>query len=288
MSQYGIEPYGGELGPYGGAGLITLLGVLPAAENRFIVVFDRAPLSSDPKGRRDASNPANYRIEPIDPTIVINNIPTVPDKAVVPTRGIALARARVDPADPKQIHVWTDRDMEPNIEHRVSVIGPIHGMACEDFAGPPSDTFWAPNPAPLPIAPDRLDGSMRDLDDGGTASSGDYPEVWRYQDNSDIALQDEIESLKKRIIRRVTQLPNSYVWSDNGVPTFIHSLMTPAALNNLAIIVAEQTRKDALVSAASCEVTPFISGGDAYVVIRLSVILRDRRDLVISYKLPTK
>lgn len=288
MSAYGVEPYGGGLGPYGGPGLITLLGVLPAAENRVIVVFDRAPLAMDPKGRRDATNPANYTIASIDPTIVINGIATVPDKAVVPTRGVALARARVDRADPKQVHLWTDRDMEPMIEHRITIVGSIHGLACEDFAGPASDSIWAPSPSPLAVSPDRLDGNLRDLDDGGTASSGDLPEVWRYQENTDIALQDELESLKKRIIRRCTQLPNSYVWSDNGVPTFIGDLMTTASLSNLAEVVAAQARNDVLVSSASCEVVPLVSGGDAYVIITLSIRLRDRRDVTLRYKLPTK
>ena len=288
MSQYGIDPYGGELGPYGGPGLITLLGVLGAAENRVIAVFDRAPQVDDSRALGSATNILNYTIETINPTIVINNIPTVPDKALVPTRGIALARARVDLADPKQVHIWTDRDMEPGIQHRISVVGPIHGLGCEEFAGPTSGTIWAPYPPPPQPSPDRLDGVLRDLDDGGTASSGEYPEVWRYQSNGDIALQSEIESLKKRIIRRCTQLPNSYIWSDNGVPVFLHALMQPDTLNALANVVAEQARRDVLVASASCEVTPLVSGGDAYVSITLSLILRDRRDVTLTYKLLAK
>jgi len=288
VSAYGIDPYGGDLGPYGGPGLITVLNILPAAENRVILVFDRAPMSSDPKGRRDATNPANYTIEPIDPTITINGISTVPDKAIVPTLPIALARARVDPYDPKQIHLWTDRDMEPQIEHRVSIVGPIHGEGCEDFAGLVSWTIWAPLPAPLQMAPDRLDGQLRDLDDGGTATSGDLPEVWRYEGTGDIALQGELESLKKRIIRRCTQAPNSYVWSNNGVPMFIGDLMTVGSLNNLAQVVQEQARKDILVADAAVTVEPVLSGGDAIIVVTLSIRLRDRRDVSLVYKLPTK
>jgi hypothetical protein len=288
VSQYGIDPYGGELGPWGGPGLISVLGVLLAAENRFIVVFDRAPLAGDPKLRRDATNILNYSIAPIDPTLTINGISTVPDKAAVPTRPIALARARVDPQDPKQVWVWTDRNMEPDIEHTITVIGPIHGLGCETFVGPFVSTIWGPTPPQVQIAPDRLDGALRDLDDGGTASSGELPEVWRYSEDNDIALQGELESLKKRIIRRCTQMPNSFIWSDNGVPTFLGDLMQVGTLNQLANAVAEQTRKDIMVSAAAVTVEPLVSGGDAYVIVTLSVRLRDRRDVLLTYKLPVK
>lgn len=288
MSQYGIDPYGGDLGPYGGPGLITVLGGLLAAENRFIVVFDRPPMADDPKGRRDATNIRNYTIAPIDPTITINGISTVPDKAVVPTRGIALARARVDPADPKQVHVWTDRNMEPDIEHLITVTGPIHGLDCEDLAGPGTFTIWGPTPPAIQISPDRFDGALRDLDDGGTAASGELAEVWRYSENNDIALQPELEALKKRIIRRCTQTPNSYVWSRNGTPVFIGDLMQVDTLDRLANAVAEQARKDILVDAAACTVEPLVSGSDAYVVVTLSLRLRDRRDVSLLYKLPVK
>lgn len=288
MSQYGISPYGGDLGPYGGPGLITLLGVLPAAENRMIAVFDRAPLSFDPKGRRSATNIRNYTIEPLDPTITINGISTVPDKAVTPTRRIALGRARVDPNDPKQVHIWTDRDMEPNIEHRLTVVGPLHGASCETFAGPASSTFWAPAPPPPAASPDRLDGTLRDLDDGGTPADGELPGVWRYQESGDVALQSELASLKKRLLRRCTQTRGEFVWSTNGADVFLNVQMTPDALNRLATQVAEQARKDVLVAAASCTVTPQISGGDAYVIVILAVQLRDRRDVTFVYKLQVK
>ena len=43
-----------------------------------------------------------------------------------------------------------------------------------------SDTFWAPDPPPVAMAPDQLSGLYRDLDDGGTpASGGDLPGVLR-------------------------------------------------------------------------------------------------------------
>mgnify|MGYP000853134874 CR=1 FL=1 len=289
MSQYGIDPYGEDLGPWGGPGLITLRGVLLAAQNRFIVVFDQPPLARDPKGWRDATNTRNYTIEPIDPTITINGISVIPDKAVVPTRRIALARARQDREDPRQIHVWTDRDMEPRIEHRVTIVVPIHGAGCEDFVGPTSDTFWAPDPPPVAMAPDQLSGLYRDLDDGGTpASGGDLPGVWRYIETGEIALQSELEALKKRIIRRCTNVPGAFAWSDNGVLIVLNQQMRPETLTYLANRVAEQARVDALVAAASATVTPQISGGDAYVIVTLAVQLRDRRDLTLTFKLAVK
>lgn len=287
MSQYGLAPFG-EDGPYGGAGLMSILGVLPAARNRLIVVFDVPPLADDPKGLRSASNVANWRLEPVDPTIVGVNPPGntyVPDGAIVPKRRIGLARARIDPGDLRQLHVWTDRDMEGGVKYRLTAVGGLHGRACEDFAGPTAWETYAPFPARIRNVPDQLDGVYRDLDDGALPGFVQQPGIWRYKSTGDIALQDELTALKKRLIRRCTHAPGAFLWSANGVDLRFGLPMVPGNLAALANAVAEQARGDALVSAAAVTAELVQSGGDVFVLLTLSVQLTDRRDLILPLKI---
>lgn len=290
MSQYGLAPFGDE-GPYGGIGLISILGLLPAARNRLIVVFDAPPLADDPKGLRSASNIANWQCEPVDPTIVGVNPPGnkyVPDGAIVPKRRIAVARARIDLGDLRQLHVWTDRDMEGGVKYRLTAVGELHGKACEAFSGPTAWEVYAPFPAPVRAIPDRLDGVYRDLDDGALPGFVQQPGIWRYKSTGDIALQDELTALKKRILRRCTHAPGAFLWSPNGVDLRIGMPMTPGNLTALANSVAEQARSDALVAAAAVTAELVQSGGDVFVLLTISVQLTDRRDLVLPLKiLPT-
>lgn len=287
MSQYGFAPFG-ESGPYGGPGLISILGLLTTARNRVIVVFDEVPLADDPKGLRSAANVANWLFEPIDPTIIGADPPGhtyVPDGAVVPKRRIGLARARLDPGDPRQLHVWTDRDMEGGVRYRLTAVGELHGAACETFAGPTAWETWAPHPAPVRSIPDRLDGVYRDLDDGQLPGFVSQPGIWRYKSTGDIALQDELVALKKRILRRCSHAPGAFVWSGSGVDLRFGLPATPANLSGLANAVAEQARKDTLVAAAAVTAELVQSGGDVYVLLTISVELTDRRDLVLTLKL---
>lgn len=289
MSQYGVSPFG-ESGPYGGPGLISILGVLPAARNRLVVFFDVAPLADDPKGLRSATNVANWRVQPVDPTILGVNPPGnkyVPDGAVVPKRRIGLARARID-SDIRQLQVWTDRDMEGGVLYRLTAVGELHGASCEAFAGPTVWETYAPFPAAVRTIPDRLDGTFRDLDDGQLPGFATQPGVWRYKATGDIALQDELVALKKRILRRCSHAPGAFLWSANGVDLRFGQSATAANLTALANAVAEQARLDTLVAAAAVTAELVQSGGDVYVLLTLAVQLTDRRDLVLTLKiLPT-
>jgi hypothetical protein len=286
VSQYGITPYGDE-GPYGGAGLITILAAVPGARNRVILFFDRPPLIDDPKGAQSATNPANYQIETVDPTIP-GNPPHVPDGALVPTRRVALARARVDILDPTQIHLWTDRDMEGGILHRVTVLGMLHGAACETFAGESEWTFYAPNVAATRNAPDRLELRYRDLDDGNLPGFETLPGIWRYKSNGDIALQPELEAFKKRLIRRLTQQKRAFTWSANGLAIQIGQPMNAEIMSALGNNVAGMARADSLASSAGCTVQARVIGNDVYVEIAVSVELLDGREYLLSLNVPQK
>lgn len=286
MSQFGLTPFGEE-GPFGGPGLITILAAVPAARNRVILFFDGIPQSDDPAGLRSAINPANYTITPVDPTIPANP-PFVPEGSQVPTRRIALARCRADSEDPTQIHLWTDRDMEGGIIHRIDVIGMLHGADCEDFAGETAWELYAPFPAAVRNAPDRLDQRMRDLDDGNLPGFETIPGVWRYKDTGDVALQTELDSFKKRLIRRLTQQRRAFTWSNNGVNLQIGQALTADILTGLAQNVAAMARADSLVSSAGCTAQARVLGNDVFVELLVTVEILDGREYLLSLAIPTK
>lgn len=286
MSQFGVTPFGEE-GPFGGPGLITILAAAPGAQNRIILFFDGRPQADDPAGLRSAINPENYELTPVDPTIPAQP-PYVPEGAKVPTRRIALARCRADPDDPTQIHLWTDRDMEDGILHRIRVVGMLHGIDCEDFSGLTDWELYAPFSPVSRIAPDRLDERYRDLDDGNLPGFETLPGVWRYKSNNDIALQPELESFKKRLIRRLTQQRRAFTWSNNGVNLAIGQALTPDILIALAQNVAAMARADSLTSSAGCTASARIIGNDVYVELIVTVELLDGREYLLSLSLPTK
>jgi hypothetical protein len=284
VSQFGITPFGDE-GPFGGPGLLTILAMVPAAQNRLVLFFDGLPLADDPKGSRSATNPRNYTVEAVDPTIPANP-PYVPEGKLVPTRRVALARARADLEDKTQIHLWLDRDMEGGILHRVTVVGMLHGAACEDFAGENVWEAYAPFSPALRVAPDRLDVRFRDLDDGNLPGFEVLPGVWRYKSNGDIALQAELEAFKKRLIRRLTQQRRSFTWSPNGINIVIGESLTPGVLSALANNVAAMARADSLTKSAGCTVSARTIGNDVYVEVIVTVELLDGREYLLSLSIP--
>lgn len=286
MSQFGVTPFGEE-GPYGGPGLLTILAVVPVAQNRIAVFFDGIALADDATGIKSAINVENYVLTPIDPTIPANP-PYIPEGTKVPTRRIGLARARPNPDDPTQIWIWTDRDMEGNVLHQLDVVGMLHGADCEDFSGLPDWQFFAPSSPVARVAPDRLDQRFRDLDDGNLPGFETLPGVWRYKSSGDIALQPELESFKKRLIRRLTQQRRAFTWSNNGVELQVGQPLTATVLTNIAQNVAAMARADSLVASAGCTAQARIIGNDAYVELLVTVELLDGRDYLLSLSVPTK
>lgn len=286
MSQYGISPYGID-GPYGGAGLITILAAVPGARNRVILFFDTAPLADDPKGARSATNPANYQISAVNPTIP-GNPPQVPEGELVPTRRVALSRCRADALDPTQIHLWTDRDMEGGVLHRVTVIGQLHGAGCETFAGLTEWDLYAPTAAATRNAPDQLEVRYRDLDDGNLPGFEDIPGIWRYKSNGDIALQPELDAFKKRLIRRLTQQKRAFTWSPNGITIVIGDSVSADVLSRLSNNIAAMARADSLAASAGCTVRAIVIGNDVFIEVSVSVELIDGRDYLLTLTVPTK
>lgn len=285
MSQYGVSPYGVGLTPFGGPGLIGLFGALVASTNRVIAVFDRIPLQSDRAGLRSSINRNNWTLTPIDPTIA----GYVPPPKVVPTRPVGIFRCQADAANRKHIHITADTTFEQGVQYELKAVGDLHGENCELFVGPRAFRFPAPlRGSNLSLRVSTV-GLFRDLDDGyddRLENAG----VWRYTDSRDIAMESELRSLRKRIIR--------IIFTDVGdwasAPTFgagvrLHTLVRAPELQSLASRVAGQIQAQPDVEAASVQLRVVTVDGSVFIELTANVKPLGARDMTLEMRLdPTK
>ena len=285
MSQYGVSPYGYGLTPFGGPGLIGIFGVLVASTNRVIVVFDKIPLQTDRANLRSAINRNNWRLTPIDPTIE----GYVPPGKAVPSRPVGIFRCHVDPDDRKQIHITADTTLEDSVEYELRAVGDLHGEQCEMLVGTKVFRFPAALHGPNLALRTSTIGLFRDLDDGYT---DDLPEpgTWRYTDSRDLAMEDELRSLRKRIIRIIfTDLGDWASAPGFGAGVRLKTLVRPPEMQSLANRVAAQIQAQPDVEAASVQLRIINYEGDTFIDLTARVKPLGQRDLSLEMRLdPTK
>jgi len=284
MSLFGLSPLGTELGPSGGPGLITVLGVLPASVSSFIVVFDRPPFVFDSAAARAANNASNYEMTSIDPTIYppLALVPTLPPGKVVPTRQVFPAVATVDRADPKQVIVDTDAKMDPKVDHVVHVNANIRGVGGETFAGPQDWVFTSVNYAPDPESPAaQALAKYRDFAWQFDSDAG----AWKYDPNNDIGIAGRLASLRSRIYRRVFTSPGGFAFLPTyGVGVALKGLGRAAARQGLADTVAQQALLEPEVVDASADVRLEHTDRGSVVYISLYVRLASGDNSTINYQ----
>ncbi|MEK9899155.1 MAG: hypothetical protein VW516_00215 [Rhodospirillaceae bacterium] len=285
MSQYGVSPYGYGLTPFGGPGLIGVFGVLVASTNRVIAVFDKIPLQNDRAGLRSAINRNNWRLTPIDPTIE----GVVPPGLVVPTRSIGIFRCHVDPIDRKQIHITADTTMEDGVRYTLRAVGDLHGEQCEQFVGDKEFVFQAPYHGPNLALKVSTVGLYRDLDDGYDDKL-DASGIWRYTDSRDIALEPELRSLRKRIIRIIfTDMGEWTSAPDFGAGVRLKTIVRPTELQQLSNRIAGQIQKQPDVEAASATLRVINFEGDYFIDLTVRVKPLGQRDMSLELRIdPTK
>lgn len=288
ISQFGIQPFG-STGPFSLPGKITVLAVVASAQNRLIVFWDVPPNVRDPKGTRSATNVGNYTITAIDPTIDTINGPVVPLGEFVPSFEVGLWRAEVDEVDATQIHIWTDRNMEPARRYNVVIDGPIDGADnCEEFAGPLDWPIQAPWPPPVVSDNPARVAELVDLDDG-LVPGGDIPEVWHYTSSGDIALQGTVDALKKRIIRMLSSREGTWVYDPSfGVYMPLKVQARQEQIQRSVNSIRATLQSDPLVDRVVVTAQVKIQGGDAYVIYGIAVFRRDRRRVDLSIPVPIR
>lgn len=253
MSIFGVSPFGTAAGPFGGPGIITILGVLPVGINEAIVVFDKPPLADDSEGFNSATNTKNWDIEAIDPSIPSTSDPSIiyiPPKEVVPTYDPGVGACELDDEDATQIHVFTEGPMEPRVRYKIMVQPSVEGADCETLAGVDTFEFQAPSRGPRRASRFVQEDRYRDLDmQFFPVDEKQAQGTWRHEPSGDIAIQDGEASLKKRVIRRILTTRGAFAHLPNyGIDPMVKSLARSGNIQALINDIAEQVRQEPDVS----------------------------------------
>ena len=276
MGSFGLAPLGTGLGPFGGPGLITVLGVLPESVNGFVVVFDRAPLTKGSGLYYSAVNERNYLLTPVDPSTPTIDGPQVPVGVQVPTYSPQVASAWPDLTDAQQVHLVAEADLQATVRYVLRVDPHIRGRSGEVFAGPTDWEFLALVPGPVIPPARQREEQYRDLayatfprKDGGPTL------VYEFDPSMDLAIQGAADSLRKRLYRRLLTGSGGFAFLPGyGAGIQPQALAKNNRLQELADVVVAQVRQEPEVLDAGATVTVRVTDQGTFVSVDLRVQTR--------------
>lgn len=249
MSLLGLSPLGTELGPWGGPGLITILGVLPVAMNQISIVFDRPVRARNDAAFDDGCTVDNFILTGIDPTIYPQNgVPFIPKGKFKPTRELTPMHVAPADDDPTQLILTTDAPLERLCEYELSVLD-LRGDDGETFAGPTEWPLKALSPSIRPVRLTILEAPSDpylDIANGYYPGPGNIVGItgWELAENLDWKKHGGVASAKKRIARRILSGRGKFLiyGARYGVEHNVKGLLRPGELQRLANDVLVQVR----------------------------------------------
>ncbi len=291
MSIYGLSPIGTELGPYGGPGLITVRNVLPESLNTFRIIFDREVRRFDDQALNSGTNASNYTLLAIDPTVVTGSgEAVVPSGGVLPTVQPAVVVAAANPTDLRELVLSTDANLEPCVRYQVTVSARIKSTDNDVFAGPQTWEFVGRKIPTSVTAEEEAQERFRDFD-YRLAPDPDNPDqptqVYRLDESSDIGLQNNAESLRKRVLRRVSTQRGGFAFlTEYGTSNTIKRLAKAGNMQGVANEMSEQIRREPDVLAAGVVVTTRPSVDGTLVIVDAQVTQVDSRENQFFFEFP--
>lgn len=259
--------------------------------NEVIVVFDEEPLADDPAGFNSATNPKNWDIASVDPSIPSTADPSIlyiPEGEVVPTYTPGIGECLQDEDDPKQIRVIMQGPLEGGVRYDVVAQPALRGDGCRAFAGEDTWRVRAPRRGPgrrsRYIQEDRYrDWAMEFFPDPKDQLGG----TWRHDADGDIAIHDGDESLKKRIVRRIMTSRGDYAHLPNyGVDLQIKRLARAGQVQALVNEVGEQVRQEPDVLQAGVTATVLNTPNKHSIELQIFVRRRERFDSRFTFEVP--
>lgn len=290
MSILGKSPLGTQLGPYGGPGLITVLGLVVIGLRKFALVLDRVPRYERDGVAWDSSEVGNYSFSGVDPTeLDQNGDPFVPKGKVKPSRVPVLVSIVRDTQDPKQLIGTLDVSLDPRAEYDL-LIKTMVGAAGETFAGPATWRLSAIYPSAKPLIRAALAAAQDPLTDIANASLpvGATEEVQGWQkDGLNFVRHGGLEGLRKRIYRIIvgggTEL--SILGPNFGADLTVKAPATPRQLQTWSNRIREGCLRMPDVSEAIVFISRPADGTQA-VDVMVSVAYTTGRTGEFEYRLP--
>lgn len=292
MPGFGILGWG--LGPFGGAGTISLLRVRVRGTNEARAYFDVAPRVFDPLGLYDAKNIRKWTIEAVDPRIQSTANPDVyytPPGSVVPTREVWIGEVLPVDGEPTQVRLRTVPSMEPGVVYEVTLAGAILGLECETLAGPASDRIVGRGFPPLPRGRNVVRDPYVDWANPFWRGGAEGPGYWTRNSAGDIELTDGLESLKTRVYRRIVTVAGGFAFLGRGYGSDIPvgAPMRADVLQQLATSIREQVSQEPDVRSAAVVVE--IVNVERVQVVEVAVSVQrisGRQEPAMLFRLPSE
>lgn len=259
VTALGISPLGTDLGPFGGPGLITVLGVLRVGNNVLSIVYDRYPERGDTLLNTSADNPLNYDIAEVDPRLYADDgTVELPSGKAVSTRDVSIIQAEPYAADEKQILIYTDLPMEEAVEYDIQIASDILGASGEVFAG--TQTFRVSGLGFSRVAMTEVEARENRYRDLAMDLTGEgdiqFLQTYEFSDNNDIAIHSGVASLRKRIYRRIITSRGGFVFFPQyGSTLGLKAMLRPGNIQAMANSMVSQIRKEPDVRDAAVVIT---------------------------------
>lgn len=255
MSIYGLSPLGTAAGPFGGPGLISVLGVLVSRTNQIIVVWDSDPVNEKTARFDSASSFENYVLGVVDPLVIASDLTEfLPPGKKIATRVPKVMDATADPLDPRQTIIDLDASMERGVEYELMVFDRIMGVGKEVYSGPTEFQFDGVE-AVRQVPSLTVESGTRDfasIVDSNTESG------YRFDPNTDIGIDEGDILLFKRVFRRLLTERGAFTHLPNyGAGFRIKGLFRPSILQSMASEAAGQIRNEPDVLNAAVTLQPF-------------------------------
>lgn len=273
MSIYGISPLGDQAGPFGGPGLISVLGILVARTNQVIVVWDAEPVNEKTARFDSASSFENYSLSVLDPFITASDgTQELPKGKKVATRTPIVLDATQDPFDALQTVIDFDSQMEKGVDYELTIRTRIRGIDKEPFSGPSMFDFAGVERLRVPTS--RTIESTKDFASFVVAESNE-PGGFRFESNNDIAIDEGDRLLIKRVFRRLLSEPGSFTHLPNyGVGFAVKGLFRPSVMQQMASLATAQLRQEPDVANAGVTLQPVATSTG--ILVRASIFLERR------------
>jgi hypothetical protein len=202
---YGREAYGD---PFGAGGPLFVVRARALKSHVVRVVFDEEPLHMSPAGRADALNPANYQFVNLTGTLYSPSGPGTITAVGVDKTMVVGPTVAVQSGDERAFDVHVDRVLLMTMTYQVTAFN-IKSKLGGGLGSPFSATFVGVGQL-TKVLPPRQGAGLTDIANA-IAIGG-----WNVDDSGDFATETDIDSLRKRIFRRLTTTRGAFAF----LPTY--------------------------------------------------------------------
>lgn len=279
MSRYGAAPVPISTPATGFYDVID--PALPLGLNQALVICNRTLTGTDVEGFNSVINPINWNITPIDPRIAKGDGTfQVPANEVVPTvSSPQIAAVAIDADFDTQYIVTTVTPMEAGVRYTFTLASTVKTAACDVITANNNASMKAVGRGGAVEPRFVQEDTLRDFDMTYFPDDPQQPEsTWRFDSTGDIGIQNRLQSLQKRIYRRLSTKPGGFrhLGRAYGVDMKLKTLFRSGRAHQLANAIAEQCRAEPDVLEAGVAVRLRFAGNSPFVEIAVRVQMIDR------------